>query len=118
MKIKLNGDEALIGVEPNGSKAKKTETVVITGASAGIGLAVSRRFAEAGRVYRAFGSGPYRFSLPFRLSLRLPLRCRLRFDRWRAADTFYCAAARPRNGQKRRPHRRILSKEPRKKGRP
>lgn len=47
-KIKLNGDEALIPIERAHSPSGKPEVVVITGASAGIGRAVARRFASAG----------------------------------------------------------------------
>lgn len=47
-KIKLNGDEALIPLERGAMPSGKPETVVITGASAGIGRAVARRFASAG----------------------------------------------------------------------
>lgn len=48
MKIKLNGDESLIEIEPYKANGRKPETVVITGASAGIGRAVARRFAQEG----------------------------------------------------------------------
>ena len=50
MKVKLNGDEALIEVENEASpKADgQPEVVVVTGASAGVGRAVARRFAQAG----------------------------------------------------------------------
>lgn len=48
MKVKLNGDTALIEVEPQQLNGNKPETVVITGASAGVGRAVARRFAQAG----------------------------------------------------------------------
>ncbi len=50
MKIKLNGDEALIEVnEENSAQAsEKTKVVVITGASAGLGRAIARRFAQDG----------------------------------------------------------------------
>ncbi|MEP7037515.1 MAG: SDR family oxidoreductase, partial [Acidobacteriota bacterium] len=49
MKIKLNGDEALIEVEENPTQEnKKPEVVVITGASAGLGRAIVRRFAQEG----------------------------------------------------------------------
>jgi len=47
-KIKLNGDEALIPVERTAPPNGKPEVVVVTGASAGIGRAVVRRFAMAG----------------------------------------------------------------------
>lgn len=47
-KIKLNGDKALIPIERDAPPDGKPETVVITGASAGIGRAVARRFAMAG----------------------------------------------------------------------
>ena len=47
-KIKLNGDEALIPVERTTPPDGKPEVVVVTGASAGIGRAVVRRFAMAG----------------------------------------------------------------------
>ena len=50
MKIKLNGDEALIEIEKEISPKDngKPEVVVVTGASAGVGRAVVRRFAQAG----------------------------------------------------------------------
>lgn len=49
MKEKLKGDEALIEVEENSArKDKKPEVVVITGASAGLGRAIVRRFAQDG----------------------------------------------------------------------
>ncbi len=50
MKIKLNGDEALIEVNEENSAqvGKKTKVVVITGASAGLGRAIARRFAQDG----------------------------------------------------------------------
>lgn len=48
MKVKLNGDTALIEIEPQRLNGEKPETVVITGASAGVGRAVARRFARAG----------------------------------------------------------------------
>ncbi len=47
-KIKLNGDEALIPLERAAPPDGKPEVVVVTGASAGIGRAVVRRFAMAG----------------------------------------------------------------------
>lgn len=46
MKIRLNGDDVLAVRGPAGGK--ESETVVITGASAGVGRAVARRFAQAG----------------------------------------------------------------------
>ena len=49
MKVKLNGDEALIEVEETPADTnKKPEVVVITGASAGLGRAIVRRFAQEG----------------------------------------------------------------------
>lgn len=45
-KIKLSGDEVLI--EVNRSPKEKPEVVVVTGASAGVGRAVVRRFAQEG----------------------------------------------------------------------
>lgn len=49
MKIKLNGDETLIEVGENSvGGVKKSEVVVITGASAGLGRAIARRFARDG----------------------------------------------------------------------
>lgn len=47
MKIKLNGDEALIPVNQT-KNGGKPEVVMITGASAGVGRAAARRFAMAG----------------------------------------------------------------------
>jgi short-subunit dehydrogenase len=47
-KIKLNGDEALIEVNRSLSPNGKPEVVVVTGASAGVGRAVVRRFAQEG----------------------------------------------------------------------
>lgn len=47
-KIKLNGDEALIPVNRTNPPNGKPEVVVVTGASAGIGRAVVRRFAQEG----------------------------------------------------------------------
>lgn len=46
MKVKLNGDESEI--EINKSEKNKPDVVVITGASAGLGRAIARRFAQAG----------------------------------------------------------------------
>lgn len=50
MKVKLNGDEVLIEVnEDNSAKGRNTKkVVVITGASAGLGRAIARRFAQDG----------------------------------------------------------------------
>ena len=49
MKVKLNGDEALIEVEETPAvNNKKPEVIVITGASAGLGRAIVRRFAQEG----------------------------------------------------------------------
>ncbi|MGI8788862.1 MAG: SDR family oxidoreductase [Pyrinomonadaceae bacterium] len=48
MKVKLNGDEALIEVEETSEREGKPEVVVITGASAGLGRAIGRRFAQDG----------------------------------------------------------------------
>ena len=49
MKVKLNGDEALIEIEEKPTiNNKKPEVVVITGASAGLGRAIVRRFAQEG----------------------------------------------------------------------
>ncbi len=49
MKVKLNGDEALIEVEETpANNNEKPEVVVITGASAGLGRAIVRRFAQEG----------------------------------------------------------------------
>lgn len=47
-KIKLHGDEALIEVERRQPPHGKPEVVVVTGASAGVGRAVVRRFAQEG----------------------------------------------------------------------
>lgn len=47
-KIKLNGDEALIEVNRSPSPNGNPEVVVVTGASAGVGRAVVRRFAQEG----------------------------------------------------------------------
>ncbi len=46
--IKLNGDEQPIEVKRNPSRDGKPEVVVVTGASAGVGRAVVRRFAQEG----------------------------------------------------------------------
>ncbi len=48
MKEKLNGDEELIEIDENGRRKGKPEVVVITGASAGLGRAIVRRFAQDG----------------------------------------------------------------------
>ncbi len=49
MEIKLNGDEEQIEVKKtSGENNKKPEVVVITGASAGLGRAIVRRFAQEG----------------------------------------------------------------------
>lgn len=47
-KMKLNGDEMPIEVKPNGACEGTPEVVVVTGASAGVGRAVARRFAQEG----------------------------------------------------------------------
>lgn len=47
-KLKLNGDEALIKVRRKHPPDGKPEVVVVTGASAGVGRAVVRRFAQEG----------------------------------------------------------------------
>ena len=47
-KIHLNGDEALIEIKRSVPPTGTPEIVVITGASAGIGRAVARRFAQEG----------------------------------------------------------------------
>jgi NADP-dependent 3-hydroxy acid dehydrogenase YdfG len=47
MKLKLNGDEQLIEIKQRELRGKH-ETVVVTGASAGVGRAVVRRFAQEG----------------------------------------------------------------------
>ena len=47
MKVKLNGDEELKEINEN-EPQKKPEVVVITGASAGLGRAIVRRFAQDG----------------------------------------------------------------------
>lgn len=47
-KIKLNGDELPIEMKRPTFSNRKSEVVVITGASAGVGRAVARRFAMAG----------------------------------------------------------------------
>lgn len=46
--VKLNGDESLIEVKRTGPPNGVAEIVVITGASAGVGRAVARRFAQEG----------------------------------------------------------------------
>jgi len=48
MKIKLEGDQELIETDENSTREGKPEVVVITGASAGLGRAIVRRFAEDG----------------------------------------------------------------------
>lgn len=47
-KVKLNGDEALIEIKRSGPPNGVPEVVVITGASAGVGRAVARRYAQEG----------------------------------------------------------------------
>ncbi len=47
-RVKLNGDESLIEVKRTGPPNGVPEIVVITGASAGVGRAVARRFAQEG----------------------------------------------------------------------
>jgi short-subunit dehydrogenase len=47
-RIKLNGDELPIAVKRGISRSGKSEVVVVTGASAGVGRAVVRRFAQEG----------------------------------------------------------------------
>ncbi len=47
-KIKLNGDEQLIEVRGSRPPGGRPEVVVVTGASAGVGRAVVRRFAQEG----------------------------------------------------------------------
>lgn len=47
-KIKLNGDELPIAVKRRHARDGKPEVVVVTGASAGVGRAVVRRFAQEG----------------------------------------------------------------------
>lgn len=48
MKIKLEGDQELVETNENSIREGKPEVVVITGASAGLGRAIVRRFAEDG----------------------------------------------------------------------
>ena len=47
-KIKLNGDDISVELKEISDQPKKPEVVVITGASAGLGRAIVRRFAEDG----------------------------------------------------------------------
>ncbi len=47
-KVKLGGDEQLVEVQKTSSPNDVPEVVVVTGASAGVGRAVVRRFAQAG----------------------------------------------------------------------
>ncbi|MGI8495633.1 MAG: SDR family oxidoreductase, partial [Pyrinomonadaceae bacterium] len=47
-KIKLSGDEVLFPLELAGPPDGKPEVIVITGASAGLGRAIARRFAQTG----------------------------------------------------------------------